>query len=98
MNWGYIYTHIIMATTWEWDYIADNIDLPRFYAMQDYWMDNPPVHLMIKGYLGIKDQPKKDTNGKIDNSDNETNIANLISMSQAPKDELNPGALKIRMI
>ena len=36
------------------------MDLPRVSALNDYWDDNPPLHLMAKAYLGIgKDKPSK---------------------------------------
>jgi hypothetical protein len=30
------------------------LTLPRVKALQRYWRDHPPVHLMIAGYLGYK--------------------------------------------
>jgi hypothetical protein len=30
------------------------MDLPRLYAMNDYWQQHPPVHIMVAAYLGIK--------------------------------------------
>lgn len=36
------------------------MDLPRVKALNDYWDENPPLHLMAKAYLGIgKDKPPK---------------------------------------
>ncbi len=28
--------------------------LPRLYELEKYWGENPPLHLMIKQYLGFK--------------------------------------------
>ncbi len=28
--------------------------LPQLAAMNEYWADNPPVHVMVAAYLGIK--------------------------------------------
>ena len=33
-----------------------------FEMLSAYWVDHPPVHLMVAGYLGIK--PKKKSDGK----------------------------------
>jgi len=34
------------------------MDLVRVAALNDYWDENPPLHLMAKAYLGIgKDKP-----------------------------------------
>jgi hypothetical protein len=33
--------------------------LPRLKAMSEYWASNPPIHLMIKAYLGIEGASKK---------------------------------------
>ena len=30
----------------------------------DYWADNPPVHIMVRAYLGIKPRVKKGTLNK----------------------------------
>lgn len=43
-----------MATGWTWDYVAESMDIPRLKKMQHYWQDNPPVHVMVAAYLGIK--------------------------------------------
>jgi len=31
--------------------------LPRLREMKNYWQHNPPIHLMIAAYLGIKSKP-----------------------------------------
>jgi len=34
------------------------MDLPRVQALNAYWDENPPLHLMAKAYLGIgRDKP-----------------------------------------
>lgn len=33
--------------------------------MNAYWEDNPPVHLMVKAYLGIKSKSKEEP-GKLE--------------------------------
>ena len=46
--------------------------LPRLYALNEYWVDHPPVHIMVAAYLGIK--PK----AKIDNQSGDM-LAELLS-------------------
>lgn len=36
------------------------MDLPRLLALQAYWADHPPLHLMVKAYLGIKPKEKEE--------------------------------------
>jgi hypothetical protein len=50
--------HIITVTGWTPDYIEENLTLPRVYALMEYWTENPPMHLMVKAYLGIKGSGK----------------------------------------
>lgn len=34
--------------------------LPRLYALNNYWMDHPPIHVLVAAYLGAgADKPKK---------------------------------------
>jgi hypothetical protein len=65
-DWGGLYAHLIACTGWTWE-IIDGLDLPRVEAMMKYYVDHPPLHLMVAAYLGIesKDQPAK----KIDNAE-----------------------------
>jgi hypothetical protein len=53
-----MYSHIIMATGWTWDYIDDFMTLPRLYAMHEYWKQWPPVHIIQALKAGIK--PKQE--------------------------------------
>lgn len=43
-----------MSTGWTWDYCLWNLDIPRLCALNAYWRNSPPVHLMVAAYLGIK--------------------------------------------
>lgn len=42
------------------------MDIPRLVAMKDYWAKNPPVHMMVKAYLGIGKEEQKQEQGKIE--------------------------------
>jgi hypothetical protein len=54
-----------MCTGWTFDQVGEQFDLPRLKAMQSYWEGNPPTHIMIARYLGIKpkEAPKPDNDG-----------------------------------
>ena len=53
-DWGELYAHVIAVTGWTWDYVAENVDLPRLEALNRYWAQLPPLHLMVAAYFGIK--------------------------------------------
>lgn len=52
-----MYCRVIAATGWTWEYIDEFLTLPRLAAMNRYWAVNPPLHLMVQGYLGYS-KPK----------------------------------------
>ncbi|HFC8542721.1 TPA: hypothetical protein ACFP4Q_000835 [Neisseria weaveri] len=64
--------HVCACTGWTWDYVAENIDLPRLNHLGEYWKQHPPVHILVAAYMGYKgqDAPKTD----------ETDAAEAISM------------------
>ena len=46
--------HVCASTGWTWDYVADNLDLPRIKHLNEYWREHPPVHILVASYMGIK--------------------------------------------
>jgi hypothetical protein len=46
--------------------VAENIDLVRLEALNEYWTGHPPVHAMIAAYFGIK---PKATPADLENQD-----------------------------
>ena len=44
-------------TGWTWEYIDENMTLPRLYEMSEYWAEHPPLHLLVAAVVGAK--PKK---------------------------------------
>lgn len=42
------------CTGWHWDDVGQQLDLPRLAAMNAYWQDNPPLHLLVKAFVGYK--------------------------------------------
>lgn len=63
---------MIASTGWTWDYIADNMDIPRLMELKKYWAKNPPLHMMVKGYLGL---------GKEEQPQEEGNLADIMAMA-----------------
>ncbi|MBS0370204.1 MAG: hypothetical protein JSS57_13485 [Proteobacteria bacterium] len=59
-DFGEIISHVCASTGWTWDYVAEHVDLPRLEALNAYWADHPPLHVMVAAYLDIKPQPKQD--------------------------------------
>jgi len=53
VDWDFIYCLIIDRTGWSWEYIDDQMDIPRLLKMNRYWRTNPPVREMVQAYLGI---------------------------------------------
>lgn len=45
--------HVCACTGWTWDYVLDNIDLPRLDALRKQWKEIPPICVMLAGYFGI---------------------------------------------
>ena len=53
---------IIAFTGWTWEYVGQNMTLPRLAVMQDYWKVNPPMHRLCKviaASLGVKFETKE---------------------------------------
>lgn len=53
------------------------MDLPRLYAMNDYWHQHPPVHIMVAAYLGVKPKTTTATPAENDPAEVEAFIAML---------------------
>ena len=54
MNWGEIYAHLITITGWTWEYINENMTLPRLASLSAYWNKHPPTHFLAAWYSGYK--------------------------------------------
>ncbi len=54
IDWDDIYVHLIACTGWTWDYIDQHMTLPRLIAMNSYWTEHPPLHLLVSAYFGVK--------------------------------------------
>lgn len=59
---------MVACTGWTWDYVEQELDVPRLTALTTYWRNNPPLHVMVAAYLGIKPKatPKENDPAEID--------------------------------
>lgn len=53
MIWGDVYTALCQAFGWTWEYVDESMTLPRFREITEYWIHQPPVHVLVARYLGI---------------------------------------------
>lgn len=58
MNWGEVYAHLITVTGWTWEYIDENMTLPRLAGLSAYWESHPPTHIIAAAYAGIEPKEK----------------------------------------
>lgn len=60
---------------WTWEYVDDNMTLERLNAMELYWKENPPLHILVANYMGYE-KPK---NAKDKEKEAEENCAALFA-------------------
>ncbi len=46
-----MYGLIITATGWTWEYVDENMTMPRLEELREYWTETPPVHVCVAAYL-----------------------------------------------
>lgn len=39
---------------WTWEYVDEAMTIQRWNAMNTYWRDHPPLHIMVAGLVGYK--------------------------------------------
>ncbi len=54
---------IIDRTGWTWEYVDEQMDIPRLIEMNRYWRAHPPVREMVQAYLGIEIRDDRDAGG-----------------------------------
>lgn len=54
MSWPRLFARICANTGWTWDYVRSNVDLPMLDALEQQWLDQPPVHRLVAAYLEYK--------------------------------------------
>ena len=57
------------------------MDIPRLFALKQYWAKNPPLREMVQAYLGIKTETKAVTNKPTQNT--EADLQGFIELFQA---------------
>jgi hypothetical protein len=63
------------CTNMTWDQVLDDLDLIRLKAINTYWAEHPPAHILIASYLGIKPKTQNQTTTSV-NDDNVTELVN----------------------
>lgn len=53
--------HVCASTGWTWDYVSENIDLPRLGHLTKYWNQYPPLHVLKAAEMGYKAPSKAET-------------------------------------
>lgn len=44
---------MITVTGWRWSDI-DEMTLPQVQALLDYWAESPPIHILLKHFMGFE--------------------------------------------
>lgn len=67
MNWEELYTHLVLTTGHDYDYVRNHMDLPRLSALNAYNKKFPPnsvntyrIRRLIEAYFGIEDDDTKE--------------------------------------
>ena len=64
-----LYVVLIDAFGWSWEYIDEEMTLPRMGAIAKRWEIVPPLSVSVAGIamaLGIKREPKKEAEQNVD--------------------------------
>jgi len=50
---------VVSVTGWTWDYCEDELTMDRIGALQQEWMEHPPVGDLLAAFMGFKyEKPK----------------------------------------
>ena len=67
MNWGELYAHLVLTTGKDYDYVRDQMDLPRIKALNEYHIKFPPADVgiqrlcrILEAFMGIEEKPIHD--------------------------------------
>ena len=67
MNWEELYTHLVLTMGKDYDYIRDQMDLPRIKALSEYQAKFPPADVgvqrlcrILEAFMGIEDSTGSD--------------------------------------
>lgn len=51
---------------WSWEYVDEQMTLPRLYAIWKQWRRFPPLHMMVGAYFGYGKEAPKQPQGPLD--------------------------------
>lgn len=73
MNWEELYTHLVLTMGKDYDYIRDQMDLPRIKALSEYQAKFPPADVgvqrlcrILEAFMGIEENPTPDDEPEMD--------------------------------
>jgi hypothetical protein len=61
-----VYVDLIAAFGWSWEYVDDQMTLPRLEIIWRQWKRFPPLHMMVGAYLGYGKKEAKPQNIPLD--------------------------------
>ena len=67
MTWGELYALFCVETGWTWEYVDEEMTLPRCDGFVALWKQTPPLRTtlrIIAGALGMKDSESKSATPK----------------------------------
>lgn len=74
------------------------MDIPRLVSMNEYWAENPPTHLLVKAFMGVKSKTSSNTNvNKESKEENDESLRALVTSMQANEKQSN-NSRRVRMI
>ena len=76
--------HVCASTGWTWDYVAENLDLPRIQCLNEYWREHPPVHILVASYMGIKP-----SSGIVQSEADEAEAIGMLGGNELSKEEFD---------
>lgn len=57
--WGELYAFFACCNGYTWDQIDNTLTITRSEQIQDYWLHNPPEHIIQKAKIGYEYKPPK---------------------------------------
>ncbi len=83
---------MITCFGWTWEYIENNMDIPRLQAILSYQESNPPIHQMVAAYFGVGSSKKSEekvitkiTEDKEEQKQQAENLINFLNQNNMTK-------------
>ena len=48
MGWDELYVLLVLETGWSWEYIDEEMTVPRMKAFKKVWKQTPPLRVMLR--------------------------------------------------